>query len=254
MAGFLCGVFFPAAALDFFVLFFFFFWLFFSWQRLSLWPVSPHCKLKWSYSASGLTLLLHYISSSDCTVAFCPRLVCCQEVVVWGRCLPRTVTWPQKRAGTSTFQEIHKKERRCRGRGRCYQHFFVGREKPAGFSWLYLMDGGLSFQRCCNNLGKGESSRQDGPAALMHRFNSSCIIHWFRKMCIKMSRHSWKCQLSGQWQQKLTSALLPTQTAIHSVFSYFCSFLCVCDFFFNKIPTLYIYFLFACIVASCESW
>lgn len=53
--------------------------------------------------AGGLTLLLHYISSSGCAAAFCPRLVCWQEVAVGGWYLPHTVTCSQSKRGQADF-------------------------------------------------------------------------------------------------------------------------------------------------------
>lgn len=62
-----------------------------------------------SHSAAGcwgLTLLLHYISASGCTAAFCPRLVRWQDVVVGGWYLPRTVTCSQSKQGQADFRRF----------------------------------------------------------------------------------------------------------------------------------------------------
>lgn len=94
----------------------------------------------------GLTLLLHYISSSGCNAAFCPRLVRWQEVAVWGLVPATYCDMLTKRAGTSRFREIHRKKEDVAGKKRLLHWKMAAVVAaisssllPAAFLYFYLM-------------------------------------------------------------------------------------------------------------------
>jgi len=85
-------------------------------QRRSSQRTVSHRSSRWgepSYFAAGSTLLLHYISSSGSTVAFCPRLVCWQEVPVWGWYLPRNVTCSQSELEQAEIWRFTERRNMC---------------------------------------------------------------------------------------------------------------------------------------------
>lgn len=142
-------------------------------SRGQLWDlllVTVADEVKRSYFAARSTLLLHYISSSGCTVAFCPRLVRWQEAAVGGWYLPQTVTCSQS---DPRFQEIYRKKEHVGEKKEaftpkdgnscgCYQQLFVAGEKPAGFLHFIWWTDVWAQWGCCR-LESDKSPRLDWP-------------------------------------------------------------------------------------------
>lgn len=134
-------------------------------QVWDLWFVAIADEVNHSSFTAGSTLLLQYISLSGCTAAFCPCLVCWQEVALGGWYLPQTVTRSQSEQGQADFRRFTERKNMLRKNEAFtlkdgYQQVFVVGEKPAGFLPFIWWMGAWVHWSCCH-LESDELSRQD---------------------------------------------------------------------------------------------